>query len=414
MRLFLLLILLPTIILAQSYSPNEIPFSQANGSGKLIGKKLPSDKSDYLQQGLGFSSYTETLITGTDAAQVRGTLGLGTLATQNGVFSGTLSVTGVGQFSGTSSGLNTGDQDLSGYATISGTNVWTGSNIFNNGARFGSPTSAGALSIFNSGSTSTITFTGTAANGSIVIRPKGTGYASLTSSNLQGGFFAGSSDVGAYDPNGSTSAYFHSRQLISSDGFTAMLNWGSGTLISGWRAMGTFTVTGTHRIGATDSAGALSIFNTGTTTFIEASGTAANGNITISPKGLGGVDIVPSSQMGGVFVADSYITINDTGSGMDSASFNNRVLYDFSGVESVSWGDRYLKDSAGDVSVDWGTQELHGNWTGSGNITVSGTTSASTFQITSGTASPPSNTATPAAWAEIIVSGTSYRFGLFQ
>ena len=41
-----------------------------------------------------------------NAATARNNLGLGTLATQNGTFSGT--------FSGSSSGVNTGDQDLSG------------------------------------------------------------------------------------------------------------------------------------------------------------------------------------------------------------------------------------------------------------------------------------------------------------
>jgi hypothetical protein len=44
--------------------------------------------------------------------------GLGTLATQNGTFSGT------------SSGNNTGDQALSGYATLAGNNTFSGNNTF--------------------------------------------------------------------------------------------------------------------------------------------------------------------------------------------------------------------------------------------------------------------------------------------
>ena len=93
------------------------------GLQSIANLSTAQNQSIYLTAADAYATYTLTaagrdLLDDVDPASQRTTLGLGTLATQNGVFSGT--------HSGTSSGVNTGDQTI----TLTGAVTGTGTGSF--------------------------------------------------------------------------------------------------------------------------------------------------------------------------------------------------------------------------------------------------------------------------------------------
>lgn len=91
---------------------------QTSGTDKLLGRSTAGAGA---VEEITCTAAGRALLDDADATAQRATLGLGTLATQNGTFSGT--------FSGTSSGTNTGDQTitLTGDVTGSGTGTFAAS-----------------------------------------------------------------------------------------------------------------------------------------------------------------------------------------------------------------------------------------------------------------------------------------------
>lgn len=95
--------------LGSAATQNSSAFDPSGSAAAALATALaasqPLDSDLTAIAALSTTAFGRALLTLLDAAAGRTALGLGTLATQNGTFSGT------------SSGTNTGDQDLSGYAT---------------------------------------------------------------------------------------------------------------------------------------------------------------------------------------------------------------------------------------------------------------------------------------------------------
>ncbi len=102
----------PTASIAESNVQDAIEAVAATAGADLAAHVAAADPHPGYLLESAVSAYGLTLIDDADAATARNTLGLGTLATQNGTFSGT------------SSGTNTGDQNL--FSTIA---VATQSNV---------------------------------------------------------------------------------------------------------------------------------------------------------------------------------------------------------------------------------------------------------------------------------------------
>ena len=101
------------------------------GLASIAGLTTSADQSIYLTATDTYAAYTLTafarsLLDDADAAAVRATLGLGTLATQDATVSGT--------FSGTSTGTNTGDQTITLTGPVTGTGTGTFATTISAGA----------------------------------------------------------------------------------------------------------------------------------------------------------------------------------------------------------------------------------------------------------------------------------------